>query len=113
MQLQPSAISLAAATYHRPFLIINADLCHRRLCEDAAWRTALLMLLASARGGSTISAASVDISCGACALLERRHVASSQAPPEQIIQTTRRCAHPLRIPMKTTAAAPFFPYFQA
>jgi hypothetical protein len=68
---------------------------------------------ASARGGSTISAASVDISCSACALLERRHVASSRTPPQQNFKIITRCPRPLRIPLKPTASAPFFPYFQA
>jgi hypothetical protein len=50
--------------------------------------------------------------CGACALLKRRHVASSRAPPQKNIIIISRCPHPLRIPLKITAA-PFFPYFQA
>ena len=79
-------------------------------CKRAAVRASDA---ASARGGSTISAASVDISCGACALLERRHVASSRAPPQQNILIIELCPHPLRIPLKITAAGMFFPYFQA
>jgi hypothetical protein len=78
-------------------------------CKRAAVRASDA---ASARGGSTISAASVDISCSACALLECRHVASSRAPPQQNIHKIIRCSHPLRIPFKITAAR-FFPYFQA
>jgi hypothetical protein len=54
---------------------------------------------------------SVNISCGECALLERRHVASSRAPPQQNI-TVILCAHRLRFPFKMTAAQ-FLPYFQA
>jgi hypothetical protein len=51
--------------------------------------------------------------CGACALLERRHVASSRAPPQQNFITIILCPHPLRIPLKITAVLIFFPYFQA
>ncbi len=79
-------------------------------CKRAAVRASDA---ASARGGSTISAASVDISCSACALLERRHVASSGAPPQQNILIIIRCAHPLCIPFKRTAPGIFFLYLQA
>jgi hypothetical protein len=45
------------------------------------------------------------------AVTSRRHVAPSRAPPQKNITIIIR-AHPLRIPLKTTASISF-PYFQA
>ena len=75
---------------------------------EAASLSAPLQLESAAWRGASFHQSS---GCSACALLERRRVASC-APPQQNIIIIIPCAHLLRIPLKITAS-PFSPYFQA